>query len=161
MSSRGISQTTRPSEQAPSPGKKEKNTDTTRTPSAVSSYRVYRAEYLGIQNHIALFVETHQSGLGSGALYHVVGSIIQGMKYETKAALAPEQSGSYAGRKDYLGVVSVDDYDRFNTICQGIVPPGAQVRLNGKKIDPSKPLYRCGEWNKDATDALRRHGVLK
>lgn len=83
------------------------------------------------------------------------------MRYETRQAYSPEQSNSYTGRKQYLGVVAVENYSRINTICQGIVPPGAQLKLNGKKIDTSKPLYRCGDWSKDATDALRSHGVLE
>lgn len=140
-----------------SPKGKEANLN----PSTPSSYRVWRVEYVGEPNHEAIFVETHHNGQGSGTLYHVVGTILQGMTYEARPARAPEQSATYAGRKHYLGVVQTANSGRINGICALVRPPGRQVRLNGKRIDPSKPLYRCGEWATDAIRELRRAGVLE
>jgi hypothetical protein len=54
----------------------------------------------------------------------------------------------------------VEDYGRVNQVCAGVPPPGPQMDRRGRKLDPNKPLRRCGEWVEDATRELRRQGVL-
>ncbi|KAB8437420.1 hypothetical protein FH972_025098 [Carpinus fangiana] len=82
------------------------------------------------------------------------------MTFEEKAAKRPEDSNSYAGRKDLIGTVVTDDLSRFSTICQENPPPAKQ--FNGPRpINPGKPLRRCQEWTSETIQALKDAGVLK
>lgn len=123
------------------------------------SYKVYTVEYLGSPNHIALFVETGSKG--DGTLFHVVGTILQGMRFETKNN-TPDQSATFVkGSKRYVGLVKKEDMAQFEAVCRSIAPPGAQMTLGGKKKDPSKPLRRCGEWVSEAKSKLVSDGIVK
>lgn len=123
------------------------------------SYQVYTVEYLGSPNHIALFVETGSNG--DGTLFHVVGTILQGMRFETKSN-TPDQSATFVkGSKKYIGQVKKEAMAQFETICRSIAPPGAQMTLGGKRKDPSKPLRRCGEWVSEAKSKLVGDGLVK
>jgi hypothetical protein len=124
-------------------------------------YKVYRVEYQGKPNHVAIFVETHEAGLGSGFLYHVEGNILQGMVYRPKRAYRPEDSASFVpGTKVLIGRVAVTNYPYVNVVCQAISPPGKQMDLRGRKLNPNVPLRRCGEWVDEAIIALRDRRVL-
>jgi hypothetical protein len=131
-----------------------------KSPSPPPSYDVYRVEYLGQPNHVAIFVETHEDGQKSGVLYHVTGNILAGMTYERKLAKQPEQSATYEG-KTSIGTISAAKYSQVNGICQSVPVPGRQLKLNGQRINPNVPLRRCGEWVDDAINLLRARGVLK
>jgi hypothetical protein len=132
----------------------------TPSPEAPARYRVFRCEYLGNPNHEAVFVETHENGADSGHLYHVVGNILTGMRYEEKPALRPESSASF-DRKEYLGTIAVAYLGSINQICRTISVPGSQVDLKGRRLYPGQPLRRCGEWTADAVNELRARGVLQ
>src|SRR5690348_3870964 len=80
-------------------------------------YKVYRVEYQGNPNHVAIFVETHEAGPGSGFLYHVEGNILQGMAYRPKRAYRPEDSASFVpGTKVLIGRVAVASYPQVNVV---------------------------------------------
>ena len=116
-------------------------------------YNVFRVEFLGQPNkanHVAIYVETKPKSddhEGSGIKYYVVGTILFGMKYTRETSenymLSPEY---VAGAERLIGHVAETDIPRLEQICESIPPPAAQVALNGRRLDPSKPLRRCGEW---------------
>lgn len=49
---------------------------------------------------------------------------------------------------------------RFEDIRRTVLPPGPQLKLNGKLKDPEKPLRRCGEWVKEVVRTLKSEDVL-
>jgi hypothetical protein len=130
-----------------------------------STYGVYTAEYAGSPNHIAIFVETLEDGEKSGRLFHVTGNVVikgHGMKYQEKKSNNPEASLSYAvDTKIKIGTVKTSELDRFRDVCKGIPVPGPQLKLGGKRIDPSIPLLRCIEWTAEAVEALLEDGVVQ
>jgi hypothetical protein len=106
-----------------------------------------------------------EDGVKTGRVFHVTGNVVimgQGMKYEEKQAHDPEVSLSYAkDTKKKVGTVKTSELDRFRAVCKSIPVPGPQLRLNGKRIDPSKPLRRCIEWTAEAVEALLEDGVMQ
>ena len=123
------------------------------------SFSVYTVEYLGRPNHIAIFVENGSNG--SGTLYHVVGTILQGMTFEKKNR-TPDQSATYVkGSKRLIGQVKSDQMGQFEIVCRSVPVPGAQMTLRGQLIDPSKPLRRCGDWVNEAISKLISEGLVK
>lgn len=115
---------------------------------------------LGPNDHHALFVriDTHDDS-GDGILFHVVGSVMNGMKYECKSTPDPRSSISYKNMK-LIGTVSVTNYFRIEQICESI--PAPQKQFNGfKRISPSEPLRRCQQWIAEVTQALINQGSLE
>ena len=126
----------------------------------MSYYRVFTPQYAGSPNHIGLWVETEPEG-SSGEIFHVVGTILQGMVYERKAAMDPEASASFvSGSKEYQGWIYTTWLDEFERVCQSIEVPGAQLALNGRPLHKGKPIRRCGEWVAEALASLIAQGVL-
>src|SRR5437763_1073253 len=67
-----------------------------RTPSPPAGcYRVYHVLSLGEPSHESIFIETHEQGQSTGHIYHVIGSILNGMTYEDKATGNPKDSVSF------------------------------------------------------------------
>jgi hypothetical protein len=131
-------------------------------------YNVFTVEFLGQPNkgnHVAIYFETkprsddHES---AGVKYHVVGTILLGMKYERQISenfmLSPEY---VAGADRLIGSIAEVDMPLFEQICESVPLPGAQVALNGRRLDPSKPLRRCGEWAQEVVVKALAEGVLK
>lgn len=130
------------------------------------SYEVYTAEYLGQPNHVAIYIETQprtDDQESSGVLYHVVGNILQGMNYENRDSKDPLLSASYVPHtKKKIGTIAIGDLARFESeCCKTVAPPGSQVTLNGKRKDPSKPLYRCNHWLDDVIKLAFQKGIVK
>ncbi|KAI5294912.1 hypothetical protein KEM55_006405 [Ascosphaera atra] len=129
------------------------------------SYEVYTHEYVGVINHIALYIETtpgSDSQPASGLKYHVVGTILQGMTYQREDTPDPVTVPTYIpDTKKRIGSIAIEDMKRFEGECCEVVPPPAsQVFLNGKRKDPSKPLYRCGQWLRDVIDLAFEKGIF-
>lgn len=73
----------------------------------------------------------------------------------------PDQSGSFVpGTQTLIGSIKASDVPRFEAICQGVPPPGAQLKLNGARKDPSKPIRRCGEWVQEVKEAVLAEGII-
>lgn len=128
------------------------------------SLNVYTAEYIGVPNHIGVFLETEDAGPRSGILFNVVGTVVigQGQTYEEETTPDPADAPNYVqDSKKFIGTIDKGDIDRFRTICKSIPVPGPQLKLNGTRIDPTKPLRRCMEWTAEAIEALFEDGVLK
>ena len=122
-------------------------------------YNVFSVEFIGSINHIFIFVETEANGCGRK--FHVTGNILTGMIYENGFVTSPEQSELYVpDSKRLIGQIEDSSLPRLEAICNYITPPGAQVGLNGKRKDPSKPLRRCGDWVREVIEALITQNVL-
>lgn len=120
------------------------------------SYRVFLVSYLGSPDHEAIFVEVNRDE--SGQVFHVKGNIQTGMEYESKPAKKPEDSFTFVS-KELLGTVTEANYSKIDDVCKQIPPPAKQ--FNGpKRIDPSVPLRRCGEWVRETIQALQKDGIL-
>jgi hypothetical protein len=123
------------------------------------SFNVYTAENHGTRNHIFIFVETGDDK--KGRRFHVTGTVLNGMKYETEDYDFPDESASYVQDSlKLVGTVEQSDMARFGAVCEAVEVPGAQMKLNGKLKDPSKPLRRCGEWVQDAVEKLIADGIV-
>lgn len=114
------------------------------------SYKVYTVDYVGQpgrRNHVAIFIETGDEG--SGILYHVVESILRGMEYQRRKGHHYSKSFSFVPGTDVLvGNIQSADLSRFDSICESVPAPGAQLNLDGSRIDASVPLRRYIEWVK-------------
>ena len=137
----------------------------TNTPSTKMStpetYRVYRASETGIPfNHQTIFVETHENGPKCGHIYHVTGTIQNGMAFEHRPADELEKSPMF-GSKTLVGTISREDFPgRFLEVCESVPPPKKQFEGN-KRLFPSEPLRRCGQWADETVVILGEAGVLR
>lgn len=124
-------------------------------------YSLYQAYYHGMpREHQGIFVETHETGTGTGHLYHVIGTVLQGMNYNHRTEVRPEDSPEFARKQD-LGYIKQAEYGKFQQICEAIEIPGKQLDLRGRRLDTTKPVRRCGDWVRDAIEALKNQEVLK
>lgn len=122
------------------------------------SHQVYLVSTAGLPlDHQAIFVETNSDK--SGQVFHVTGSIQNGMKYETEARENPEETPAFVS-KELLGRVAKADYSRIDIICRQITPPAKQFD-GPKRIDPKMPLRRCNEWAQEAIEALKSEGIFE
>ena len=125
------------------------------------SYLVFTAEYLGSPNHVAIYVQTKEDGT-EGQLYHVVGSIVAGMVYQSRKSKPPNESATYVPDSNKkIGTIAASDLAKFEELCQTVAPPERQVLLNNKKIDPAKPLRRCGEWVQEVLEEAIKEGLIQ
>lgn len=109
------------------------------------AYCVYRVLYT---DHHAIFVETNEDQ--SGHIYHVVGNLKTGMKYEDKPAKKPEDSFLFDS-KTRIGTVTPEDYPHIKEICRKI--PAPKIQFDGStRLYPHEPIRGCEEW---ATEAIR------
>lgn len=84
---------------------------------------------------------------GSGIIYHVIGNILIRMTYHRKAAKRSDLSESFVpGTQVLVGRIKKSNVPRFEAVCHTVPLPGAQIKLNGARKDPLKPIRRCGEW---------------
>ena len=122
-------------------------------------YQVFCIESIGApRNHRAIFVELDATA-GSGNIFQVTGNIQEGMMYEVKQNLKPEESHEFL-TKIFLGWVDRKDYSRINDICCSIPPPKKQFEKN-KRLYPGEPLRRCQEWTREVIQAFENEGILR
>jgi len=131
-------------------------------------YNVFTVEFLGQPNkpnHVAIYIETKPKSVdheGAGIEYHVVGTILLGMKYTREHSENYMLSPEYVAGADLLiGRIAETDIPLLEGICESIPPPAAHVALNGRRLDPSKPLRRCGEWVQEVVAKALAEGVVK
>ncbi|OBT90293.1 hypothetical protein VE02_03352 [Pseudogymnoascus sp. 03VT05] len=125
------------------------------------SYSVYTVELLvsGPINHVRLFVETQEDG--GGQIFHVIGTILQGMTFETRPEIKPENDVLFVpGSQKYVGRIAQSAMRELDELWRSIPPPAAQMNLNGSRKDPTKPLRRCGEWVEEVKEAALRRGLI-
>lgn len=131
-------------------------------------YKVYTVQSLGNgeRNHIAIYIETEPSApqdAVKGHLYHVTGTILNGMNYDPRGTVDPELLPEHiAGSKKQIATIAREDLSRFEAeCCLAVPPPKAQVTLGGKRLYPGEPLYRCGEWLLDVERLSVEKGIFK
>ncbi|KAK5093147.1 hypothetical protein LTR70_004918 [Exophiala xenobiotica] len=96
--------------------------------------------------------------LPAGELVQVKGSMQQGMSFEVRDGIDPEMS--YEGKeKIKIGAINRTDLERLKQTCSEVSTPPKQYD-RAKLIDPSKPLYHCQQWTRDAIERSRAAGVL-
>lgn len=97
-----------------------------------------------------------------GQKFHVTGTVLKGMNFEINNCDSPYDLGSYVeGSIKRIGTVEVNKMDLFKKACEEVEVPGAQVLLNGKPKDSSKPVRRCGDWVRDAKAKLIAEGIIQ
>lgn len=130
------------------------------------SYNVYKVESLGNPNHEDIYIETVPDATPlspQGHLYHVTGTILNGMIYDPRASENPELSPEHIpGSKKMIGTIAPEDLDKFEReFCLAVPPPKPQVTLGGKRLCPDTPLYRCGDWLRDVVDLAFGKRIFK
>lgn len=127
-------------------------------------FNVYTVEYLGWRgNHVAIFVveKPESDGTGSGRLYHVTGSIQEGMKYEARDSKPFRESTSFVpGSQILIGTVKDVSMPDFEAVCEATPVPRRQMNLRGRVLDPSKPVRRCRRWVEEAVEKLLATGIV-
>lgn len=131
------------------------------------SYKVYTVESLGNgpRNHKAIYIETHPTAAPNsvqGTLYHVTGTILNGMTYESRETPDPEHLPEHIhGTKKQIATITDVNIARFQEeCCLRIPPPRAQVTLSGERLFPETPLYRCREWLDDVEKVAVEKGIF-
>jgi hypothetical protein len=130
------------------------------------SFEVYRVQFVGQPNHVALYVEAQPNAEvegGEGVKYDVTGTILMGMEYRKQECGDPVLDATYVPySKEKVATIGAGDLERFETkCCEPVAPPASQVFLNGRRKDPSKPLYRCNHWVDDVVELALEKGIFK
>lgn len=131
------------------------------------SFKVYTVESLGNgpRNHKAIYIETHPTAAPTaikGTLYHVTGTILNGMTYDPRDTLDPAHLPEHIpGTKKQIATITEANLTRFeNECCLSVPPPQAQVSLSGTRLFPEIPLYRCTEWLDDVEKVAVEKGIF-
>ncbi|KAK8210422.1 hypothetical protein IWZ01DRAFT_503113 [Phyllosticta capitalensis] len=150
-------------------------------PSEASSFHtLYTAEYVGggPVNHVAFVLVAPDSSTSTRpspsltsstttppttcTTYDVTGSILAGMVFRIRPSHPwPERDPEYiAGSLRRVGRIAPRDLERWEAVCRAVEPPGKQVRLNGERIDKTRPLRRCTEWLVEVEERACGEGVV-
>ncbi|KAF2136501.1 uncharacterized protein K452DRAFT_237404 [Aplosporella prunicola CBS 121167] len=122
-------------------------------------YNVYITYHHGVIQHVRIFIETKEDG--SGKIYHVTGTVLMGMELQIRDASRPDDSATYIpGTQTLVGRMHEADLARFEAAARAVPPPGAQVKLNGRPKDPTKPVRRCGEWVEELKEKAIAEGIV-
>ncbi|CAG7922317.1 unnamed protein product [Penicillium olsonii] len=124
--------------------------------------KVYTTESIGApRNHIAIYIETAPDE-DAGWLYHVTGTILNGMDYTPRETPNPAHLPEYVpSSMKQLATIEEDNLDKFvKEVCLAVPPPRAQVTLRGARLYPGTPLYRCGDWLKDVQEMAFQKGIF-
>ena len=89
----------------------------------------------------------------------MIGSLNNGMIFETRVDLDPTQSPSFESRV-FLGSVREGDQERFEAVCRAVEVPGKQVRRNGEVIVRGRLVRGGKEWVAEVVELLYREGVV-
>lgn len=139
-------------------------------PSKDTHYKVYLAAYLGGNpgtDHHAIYVESvpgedeDPNDMGSGCLFHSVGSTLFGMSFERKEPTKDPRLASTGKRITPIGWVSHDKFrDEFEAVCRRVPLPHRQYTLAGQ-IYRNIPIRHCQHWALNAIHALCVASVLE
>ncbi|KAL2866255.1 uncharacterized protein BJX67DRAFT_142765 [Aspergillus lucknowensis] len=128
----------------------------------MSTYTAYRVAETGFspRDHHYIFIETHEDGPLTGYRFHVIGNIQEGMTFNHRPCIQPEEELVFLG-KERIGVVSVQDYEsgKVLEVCEEIEVPKKQFQ-GAKRLFPGERLRRCQEWADEAVALLLGRGVL-
>ncbi|KAL4926055.1 uncharacterized protein BDV17DRAFT_293869 [Aspergillus undulatus] len=134
-------------------------TQTLTSPATYEAYRITETS-LGPRDHHYIFIATSEDGPYTGHRFHVIGNIQEGMTFNYRPCIKPEEEPVFQGKKR-LGRVSVAEYEsgRFLAICEEVEVPGKQFQ-GARRLFPNVKLRRCQEWADDAVRLLVERGVL-
>ena len=124
------------------------------------SCNVFTGEYIGTaRNHVAIIIEKESDK--TCHKYHVVGTVLMGMTYETRPDERPDESPTYVdGTQRLIGRIRETDIPRFEEICEAVPPPGPQLKLNGQPIDPTKLVRRCSDWVREVMEKVLAEDIV-
>ncbi|KAI9374474.1 hypothetical protein BJX61DRAFT_294245 [Aspergillus egyptiacus] len=126
------------------------------------TYTAYRVAETGLspRDHHYIFIETHEDGPLTGHRFHVIGNIQEGMAFNHRACIKPEDEPVFL-TKEKLGVVRVQDYESglFLRVCEEVEVPKKQFD-GPRRLFPKEKLRRCQEWADEAVELLVERGVL-
>jgi len=122
---------------------------------------VYLAEFWGSGSldHYTIFVHTTDGDRGEprGPIFHVTGSLQNGMVYETKV-LSPTLSATFKSLR-HIGWISHDRFIDIEVIALTVPVPKKQY--NGPKLlVPRNQVRHCQHWAAETIEELRKGGVL-
>ena len=125
------------------------------------TYDVYFGVYVGMpRDHHPIWVDTgvkislpDGKSVDAGETIQVTGNIQQGMTFQVKDGIDPEED--HEGKeKIKIGTITQIDLERLKQICSQL--PAPSRLFNGpRRIDPDGPLYRCQEWTREAIQYLK------
>jgi hypothetical protein len=96
-----------------------------------------------------------------GWLFHVEGSLLNGMEFDEKHADHPFVSAT-GETIQQIGWISHGDFpQRIREMCEGIPPPKKQYNLRSNRLFLNEPICHCQHWAREAIDALLDAGVLE
>jgi hypothetical protein len=134
-------------------------------------YKVYLVAYEGLQefDHHAIYVDSEPNlqlgptGKSSGHVFHVQGSILEGMDFEVKKVVRHDLLFLTLGKSMLpVGWVLHENFvERIEKVCQNIPPPHSQLTLRSRPIYPNIPIRHCQHWAADAMHALCVAEVLE
>ncbi|KAL2844277.1 hypothetical protein BJX68DRAFT_269804 [Aspergillus pseudodeflectus] len=129
-------------------------------------YEVYTVQFVGEPNHVAIYIETQPNEeveKRKGLKYDVTGTILVGMEYRKQDCEDPILDATYVpDSKEKVATIATGDLERFEReCCEATAPPASQVFLNGRRKDPSKPLYRCNHWADNVVKLAVEKGIFK
>lgn len=119
---------------------------------------LFLVAYIGVKDdHRALYIP-HQGEEGPGRLFHVVGSLINGMVFQTKDTRDPRLSLMFRSMSRLGWVIGGDE--KVQQICERIPPPPKQYDL-GQRLVPLSEIRHCQHWAREACEELQLQGVLE
>ncbi|KAL4988756.1 hypothetical protein BDW68DRAFT_86615 [Aspergillus falconensis] len=103
----------------------------------------------------------HEQGPMTGRRFHVIGKIQEGMTFNHRFCIKPEDEPVFLSR-ERIGAVRADAYEggRFLSVCEEIEMPKKQFQ-GAKRLFPNETLRRCQEWASEAVALLGERGVLR
>ncbi|KAM3416612.1 hypothetical protein BST61_g8203 [Cercospora zeina] len=125
------------------------------------SYNVYTIERLssGSLNHVVIFVETAKDA--GGLIFHVTGDVLGGMVYEKISDERADISAAFTpGSRCLIGSIPKTKLAAFESTCESVPVPGAQLELNDTPEDLLKPIGQCGEWVEEVKAKLIADEIL-
>ncbi|KAL2824050.1 hypothetical protein BDW59DRAFT_90284 [Aspergillus cavernicola] len=115
---------------------------------------------LSPRDHYYIFIETNEDGPYTGHRFHVIGTIQEGMTFNHRPCIKPEEEPVFQS-KEKIGAVGVDDYEggMFLRVCEEVEVPKKQFQ-GPRRLFPGERLRRCEEWAREAVGLLGERGVL-
>ncbi|KAH6634446.1 hypothetical protein B0J18DRAFT_19961 [Chaetomium sp. MPI-SDFR-AT-0129] len=131
-------------------------------------YKVFLAEYCRIpENHHAIYIDSHPSDPVSrhGQIFHVIGSLQTGLKFETRTVVFPFDTPGGESIQHIGWILKGDQtaeecFRRVEAVCLTIPPPKKQYNLM-KRLYPDEPIRHCQHWIQEAKEALFAANILE
>jgi hypothetical protein len=129
--------------------------------SLATHYPISLESYLGTESdHHAIFVRINDSNENCGHLFHVNGSMQQGMFLKIDYNCHdPTTSLSHLGSQA-VGWVPHAKLDQVKEVCETIPPPAKQWN-GGQRLVPADQVRSCQEWVAEVLEMLKQKGIME